>query len=350
MAVITESDLKTAAKNRQFLNSYYFYGKDIAAVESYKKLLVSRLVDKDNETCNLHAFDGKGFDMDKFSDACEALPFFADYVCCTVCDLNAESLNADTLKQLTEIIGNLPSSTVLIFYYTSVDVTDGKKFPTAKNKKLMDAVGKSGGVCNFGLKTPSSLSKEIMAKASKAGCGISREAAIFLAEQCLCNTMLVENELDKLTAYAAGNEITVEMIRALSPRQIETTVFDLAKAITRMDTKTAMRLLDDLTKEQTEPIPILYAVVSSMLDLYRARTAMSCGKGPQDVKDDFGYAKNVQFRVDNAFRDAQGVSLPHLRRCMKILADTDAAMKSSRTNPQTLIEEAIIKMAAGRGR
>ena len=344
MAVITENDLKTAVKNRKFLNSYYFYGKDIAAVENYKKLLVSRLVDKDNEACNLHAFDGKSFDMDTFSDACEALPFFADYVCCTVCDLNAEGLNADTINRLSGIIGSLPESTVLIFYYTSVDVTDGKKFPTAKNKKLMDAVGKSGGVCNFGLKTPSSLSKEIMAKVSKAGCGISREAAVFLAEQCLCNTLMIENELDKLTSYASGNEITVETIKALSPRQIETTSFDLAKAITRMDTKTAMRLLNDLTEEKIEPIAILYAVTGNMLDMYRARTAMSCGKTAQDVKEDFGYAKNVQFRVDNAFRDAQRISLPHLRQCMKILADTDAALKSMKTSPQTLLEEAIVKM------
>lgn len=345
MAVITENDLKTAVKNKKFYNAYYFYGKDIAAAEGFKKLLVSKLVDKDNEVCNLHEFDGRNFDMDAFSDACDALPFFADYVCCTVCDLNAENLNADTLKRLTEIIGNLPESTVLIFYYTSVDVTDGKKFPTAKNKKLMDAVGKVGGVCNFGLKTPSVLAKEIMSKASKAGCGISRDAAVFLAEQCLCNTLMIENELDKLTSYAAGNEITVDIIRALSPRQIDTTAFDLAKAITSMNAQRAMRLFDDLTKEKIEPVPILYAITSSMLDLYRARAAMSCGKTAQDVKEDFGYAKNVQFRVDNAFRDAQRLSLPHLRQCMRILADTDAALKSSRTDPRTLIEEAIIKMA-----
>lgn len=349
MAVITESDLKASIKNRQYKNVYYFYGRDIASLEAYTKSLVSRIVGKSDDTCNLHAFDGKSFDMDIFFDACEALPLFAEHVCCTVCDLNAESLNVDTLSRLIEIAGNLPESTVLIFYYTSVDVTDGKKYPTAKNKKLMDAVGKVGGVCNFGLKTPAALSKDIMAKASKSGCGMSRDAAAFLAQQCSCNMLLIENELNKLTAYAAGNEITVDTVRELSPRQIETTAFDLARAIMRMDTKTAMRLLNDLTEEKTEPIPLLYAVTGNMLDLYRARAAISCGKTPEDVKADFGYAKNVQFRVDNAFRDAHRISQPHLRRCMKILADTDAAMKSSRTNPMTLLEEAIVKMLSAGG-
>ncbi|MCM1023888.1 MAG: DNA polymerase III subunit delta [Prevotella sp.] len=344
MAVVTESDLKLAVKNRSFCRAYYFYGKDIAAVEKYTKAIVSRAVKKEDETYNLHAFDGKNFDIDGFSDACEALPVFADYVCCTVCDLNAEGLSADVLKRITDITADLPETTVLIFYYTSVDVTDGKKFLTAKNKKLADAVGKAGGVCNFALKTPSVLAKEIMAKVSKEGCGISREAAAFLAEQCSCNALAIENEIEKLTAYAAGNEITVDTVKMMSPRQIETTSFDLARAITRMDAKTAMRLLNDLAEEKTEPIAILYAVTGNMLDLYRARAAASCRKTAGDVKEDFGYAKNVGFRVDNAFRDVQKISMPHLRMCVKVLAETDSAMKSMKTDPMILLEEAVVKM------
>ncbi|MCH5350282.1 MAG: DNA polymerase III subunit delta [Oscillospiraceae bacterium] len=350
MAEITESSLKTAIKNGQFERAYYFYGKDIAAVEAYAKKIASKAVDKDNETCNLHSFDGKSFDIDTFSDACEALPFFADYICCMVCDLNAEGLTADTIKRLTEIVSDLPETTILVFYYTSVDVTDGKKYPTAKNKKLMDAVSKVGGVCNFALKSPAALAKEIMAKASKAGCGISKEAAEFLAVQCSCNTLLIENELHKLTSYAEGNEITTDIIRELSPRQIETTTFDLAKAICRMDRRTALRLLNDLTEEKIEPISILYAVTGNMVDLYRARAAISCRKTPANVKEDFGYPKNMLFRVDNAFRDVQKIPMPHLRNCMRILADTDAAMKSSRTDNQILLEEAIVKMLSYGGK
>lgn len=347
MAAITESDLKASLKNRQFLNAYYFYGKDTASVELYAKGLISKLVDKDNADYNLHRFDGKNFDIEMFSDACDGLPVFAEYVCCAVCDLNAESLSAESIKSMVELISDLPESTVVIFYYTSVDVTDGKKYPTAKNKKLMDAVGKAGGVCNFALKTPAVLSKDIMAKVSKAGCGISKEAAYFLAEQCLCDTLMVNNEIDKLTAYAAGNEITSEMIRQLSPRQLDTTSFDLAKALSRMDGKTAMRLLNELNEEKIEPIAVLYAVTGSMIDLYRARAAMASGKAPGDVKEDFGYARNVHFRVDNAFRDVQRISMPHLRECMRILAETDAAMKSLKTPAQTLLEEAVIKMTSG---
>ncbi len=343
MAAVTESDLKRAVKDKSFKRAYYFYGKDVASIEKYVKGFVSRLVKKGDETYNLHSFDGKNFNLDDFSDVCDALPVFAEYVCCTVCDLNAEELSADVLKRVSDIISDLPDTTVLIFYYTSVDVTGGKKFPTAKNKKLMDAVGKVGGVCNFALKTPAALSKEIMAKVSKAGCGITSEAAVFLAEQCSCNMLMIENEIDKLTAYAAGNEITEETVKALSPRQIETTSFDLARAITRMDVKTAMRLFNDLKLEETEPISILYAITGNIVDFYRARAAIASRKNASDVKEDFGY-KNMGFRVDSAFRDAQRISMPHLRMCVRILAETDIAMKSLKTDNMVLLEEAIVKM------
>ena len=269
MAVVTENDIKTAVKNNNYSRAYYFYGKDTVAVEKYTKALSARLVSKDDETYNLHHFDGKNLDIELLSDSCEALPMFAEYVCCVVSDLNAETLNADQLNAVIDIVKNLPDTTVLIFYYTSVDVTDGKKYPTTKNKKLMDAAGKNGSVCNFALKTSDTLSKEIMAAVSKAGCGISRDAARFLAEQCSCNTMIISNEVAKLTAYAQGNEITMDIIRQLSPRQIETTTFDLAKAIMRMDRKTAMRLFNDLIEEKIEPIVILYTITGNLLDMYR---------------------------------------------------------------------------------
>ncbi len=344
MAVVTENDLKLAIRDRKFSRAYFFYGKDAAAAESYTKSIVSRTVKSGDEAYNLHAFDGKNFDMESFSDSCEALPVFAERVCCTVCDLNAEGLPADSLKRLTEIISNLPDTTLLIFYYTSVDVCDGKKYPTAKNKKLMDAVGKVGGVCNFALKTPSVLAKEIMAKVSKEGCGISREAAYFLAEQCSCNTLMIGNETDKLIAYAAGNEITVDTVKALSPGQLDTTSFDLAEAITAMNAASAMKLLGDLKAEKAEPIAILYSVTGSMLDLYRARAALAAGKSAADVKEDFGYAKNLGFRVDKAFKCVQKISMPHIRMCIKTLAETDIAMKSMKTDSMVLLEEAIVKM------
>ncbi len=344
MGLVSEAELKNSIKNNSFAPVYYFYGKNVMAVEAVVKLLISKLVAKGNEIYNLHSFEGKNISLNQLSDSCEALPVFAEYVCCTVCDLNAESLSAEEIKQLTALISDLPQTTVLIFYNTSVDITDGKKYPTPKNKKITDAVSKSGTVCCFSNKIPSELAKDIAAKLNKSGCTITKQNAVYLAELCLCNTMILANELDKLSAYAPGQEITLDIINLVCPRQIEAAAFDIAKAITRLDRKLTMKLLKDLIDLHTEPISILYAVTSNMLDLYRARAAINSGKTAQDVKDDFNCPKNVQFKVDNAFRDVSRMSVAHLRECMKILTETDVAMKSLKTDKQILLEEAMIKM------
>ncbi|MCD7730917.1 MAG: DNA polymerase III subunit delta [Oscillospiraceae bacterium] len=348
MAIVTDSSLRAAIKAGTIDNLYYFYGKDIAAVEKFKKALVEKTVKKGDEACNLRSFDGENFDINEFIDACEALPMFAEYVCCTVSNLNAENIGTGTLNRLIEFIGDIPDTTVLIFYYTSFDVTGGKKYPTTKNKKLMDAVSKKGSVCNFAYKTPDMLSKDIMQKVSKSGSSISKQTAAYLAQICGCDTMILENEISKLIAYSGNIEITKEIVELLCPRQIETTSFDLARAIARHDKTLAMRLLNDLSSERIDPISIMYAITGNMVDLYRAKVALGSGKAPSEVTSDFGYPANIKFRVDNAFRDVRTSSLGHLRKCMQILTETDVKMKSLKTDNMTLLEEAIIRMLSSK--
>ena len=50
------------------------------------------------------------------------------------------------------------------------------------------------------------------------------------------------------------------------------------------------------------------------------------------------------FAAENAFRDCRSMSMDKIRRCLGILSDCDADMKSKRTDPKVLLEEAIAKM------
>lgn len=340
----TLTEFKAALKCDGPQNVYYIYGKDIVSVENSYKLLCSAAVKKGDETYNLHTFDGRNFDFDEFTDACEALPLFADYVLCAVNDLNAEELKAEDLNWLVKFIADIPETTILVFYYTGFDVTAGKKAPTAKNKKISDVAAKKGKVYNFELKTADVLVKEIVSKVNKAGSSISKENAQLLVQLCCNDSLIIKNETDKLLAYCGNNEITASAIDALCPRQIDAKTYKLADAIVRREKFRAMSLLNDLKTELTEPISILYAVTGSMLDMYRAKIAVSSRHTASDVMEDFKYQKNLSFRVNNAFRDVRYYSVRDLRMCLKILTETDVAMKSSKTDRMILLEEAIIKM------
>ncbi len=343
MALVTENNLKTALRNGKTENAYCFYGKNIAEIEKYKNSVVSKTV-KTDDVYNYHFFDGKDFVFDDFYEACEALPAFAEKVCCVVSDLPAFKDKKDMLTDVVKYIPDIPETTVVVFYYTSIDIAEGKKNPSSKYKKLTDAISKKGAVCSFDLKKPEDLAKIIMAQVEKQGGSISKDNAIYLAKLCGCDTMITANETEKLIAYKNGGEITRADIDLVSPRQLEENAFKLASSIARHDKYNSLKILNDLIAEKVEPISIIYAVSGNMFDLYRVKLGIGSRKTIGEIISDFGYIKKLEFRVENAYRDARFYSTAHLRKCMKILTETDYKIKSSNTDSIVLLQEAIVEM------
>lgn len=342
MPFVNDSDLAKSIRNNEFSKVYYFYGKDISTIELYTKRLVKRLVDENNEFC-YHKYDGTKISLSDFYDDCEFLPFGADRSVVTVNDLNAEDLSADDLNFLTDTIANLPDTTTVIFYTTGIDICAGKKFPTTKNKKLVDVCSKNGFSCEFPIKTTAEMCKSITQSCQKQGASISKAACEHLLQLCLNNSVLVNNEINKLCSFVNGGEITIEIIDDLVSKQLDTNAFELAKAAVKFNRKKAMVLLNELFEQQLDCIPVLSALSMSFIDLYRARVAVSSGRTKNDICNDFNY-KGREFAVDNSIRDCSNIPIERIRRCIAILAQTDYELKSARTDGRLLIEKALIKM------
>ncbi|MBR4092575.1 MAG: DNA polymerase III subunit delta [Oscillospiraceae bacterium] len=346
MPQMSVTELNKKLKGKNYSSLYYFYGKDVMSVELYTKTLVKKLVSDDEAVYNFHKFNGKDIDLSEFAETVEALPMFAEYMCITVNDLNAEDLATDDINFLMKILKDIPETTVVIFYNTAIDVCGGKKSLTAKNKKIVDCIAKTGDVCEFAIKTPLELSKQIVASIEKKGSSISSTNAAYIAELCLSDNMLISGEIDKLTSYAKGREITKDDIDSLVSRQVNSSAFDLSKAVVSFNKKKALLLLDELFYQRAEPIAVLSAISMSFMDLYRASLAVVRGIYPADVVTDFSYKANRKFAVDYAFRDCRKINIKHLRKCIKILADTDSALKSSKTDGRILLEKAIVQMVS----
>ena len=79
---------------------YYFYGKDVATLESVVKKLEAKLLTPEQRDLNYHFFDGANLDMSALSDAAEALPMFADRVVIAINDyyLKSDQKSAEPKK------------------------------------------------------------------------------------------------------------------------------------------------------------------------------------------------------------------------------------------------------------
>ncbi|MCM1578824.1 MAG: DNA polymerase III subunit delta [Ruminococcus sp.] len=346
MPAVNEKELQRIIKSKSASGAFYIYGTDSYNIVKYKKALVSSVVSKEDETYNLHEFEGKGLDIQALADSCDGLPMFAPVMCVTVCDLDLESerLSEERLQMLLDTAADLPDTTLLIFYTSSADICGGKKYPTAKNKKLVDVVAKKGTVCAVPVKTRGEAVREIIAEANAIGSPIDEKAAALLYERCLGDMNAVMGELSKLSSYSAGKIIDTAAVELLTPESSDAKGYSLADAAASGNIAYALKLYHELIGNRNEPIYLLYILMGGMNDLYRARLAIDSGKGIADVMNDFGYKKNLEFRVQNAFRSARRASLPRLRRCMEILVQADLDIKSGAGSPEIILEKSITQM------
>lgn len=328
MALLTASALGKTIRENDIDSLYYFYGHDTAALESFTKRLVNKLCPADAQVMNFHKLDGKNLDFPMLTDACEALPFMAERVVVTINDLNIDAVTKDDLDDLKKILDSLGETTTVIIYATGVDLFKNKKYLTDKNKRFADFCEKHGTVCNFEYKRASDLGKSISTYLAKSGCTITKSNAEYLANLCLCDTAFISKELEKLSAYAEGREVTREDIDLLCIRRIESDGYSLAINILRGNAAMVFTRLRELDVQNYEPYAIIGIIGFSLADIYRAKLARSSVRSVADVAKDFSYAKNREFAVKNAYSECGNISAERIRKTLEILSETDLMLKT----------------------
>lgn len=347
MPIITDSELIKSIRSGKILPIYYFWGKDIATMESVAKRLADKLCPDRENSINHRFYSAQNFNLGEFADACEALPMFGDRVLIMLNDINAESLRGDDLNYLTDVLKGIdPETTTVIFYSSGVDLCGGKKNLSPKNKKLADVISKvGGGVTEFAYKRPNELVKYIQSKCSDRLCVIHPKEAENLAAMCLCDILTVNNEIEKLTSYVGKGEITQKIIDLLVSGQLDTDAYKLANAVTLGNANEVFKILPELYAKQAEPIVLTSVISSAFIDLYRASLAYSSGRTQSNLTSDYNY-KGRDFVVKNALRDCRRISLEKLRSCIAIMSECDIDIKSKRTDPKLQLETALVRMLA----
>lgn len=340
MPELTEAELKKQIEQNSFANLYLLHGEEKYLLKRSADRLMRKASGDAFQDFNMQKLDGESVSIDALASAVEALPLFAEQKCVAVTDFDAESRSAQDLAKLYELLDNVPSSTVLIFYLPSV-LIDYKK--STKWKKLLAAVNKVGCTVQFQRKSGPDLQKLLCAAASKRHCTLSRADAAKMVSYCGSDLQTLFNELEKLCAFAGEGEITPKMIEELVTKNLETTVFLLSRAIVAGEYDKAYSILDLLFYQNEEPVSVLAVLSSAYLDLYRVRAAVQSGQSALAPAKYFDY-KGKDFRLRNAERDGGRFSMEMLRQSLDALLEADVALKSARGNRRTVMEKLIAKL------
>ncbi len=340
MAEITEKELKKQLANGMFAPVYLLYGEETFLKQYYAGQIAEKAVAQGFETFNLHKLEGKDTSLDEIVDAAEQLPMMAERTCVLVRDFDLKALKGAQREKLEAFLADLPDTCSVVFWMDTVEVSPRQ---SRDWQALIKLIAKSGSAVCLGRRSAADLARQLTASAKKRGGVLSPDTAAYLISFSGNDLNLLLNELDKLCAYARGREITQSDIEAVCIKSVEATAFDMAKALLRGKYADAYQMLDALFAQKTEPVMIAGALISSYVDMYRAKAALSSGERVEAVAQAFSY-RGREFRLRYAAQDAAHLSLAQLRDCLDVLSQADEALKSTRTDKRLVLEEALLRL------
>lgn len=320
---------------------YVLYGEESYLVAQYADAIAKAAVSEDMGGFNMAKFEGDTATAEQIEEAIDALPLMAERKCVVVRDLDITA--GDTAERLMPLFENPPDTTVTVLMYMQLQPQPTKN---AKWKALLEAADKNGGAAKFSKKTATELAAMLCARAARNNCVLSSANAALLVQQVGEDMLLLGNELDKLSAIADGTEITAELIQRAATKNLEAKVFDLATTILRHRADEAYNLLGMLLQQKEDPIAILAVLIGKYTDMYRMKTAAAASVSADTVKNTFdvSYKKSKVYRLQYASQDAARLTMAQLREKLEVLAHADTLLKSSRAQPQFVLEEAIAKL------
>ena len=145
-------------------------------------------------------------------------------------------------------------------------------------------------------------------------------------------------EIEKLSAYVKGGEVTQADVRAVAIRFPEAKVFEMGECIARREYPKAAAVLQELLDMRTEPIMILAMLGRTMRQLYTARLLLDRGQGTRELMAELDI--RFEFIARRLMTGARGFDALTLRAALRRMAEADLELKSGRSaqGPELLTE------------
>ena len=206
---------------------------------------------------------------------------------------------------------------------------------------VASAVQSAGGTIeHLARLLPQELPGWIAARATLLGVELAPDAITELAAAVGTDSERVDQELAKLSAFAAGARVTGADVRALVSGAIETDVFQLTQAVVRRDSKTALARLDVLLSEGQAPQQIL----ALLLWQFRVLLFASAMKTSADAERMAKAIRSSAYAIGKWQAFARGVSRADIIRAYEVLYATDLAIKTGRTEPENAMTLCVLDL------
>src|SRR5438094_2700542 len=192
---------------------------------------------------------------------------------------------------------------------------------------LLEAVEAAGGsVERIERLAPVEVPGWISARARIHGIKLDGDAVAMLASAVGSDTERVEQEIQKLGAYANGATVTAEPVRTLVSGAIEADVFELTQAVVRKDARTAVATLERLIADGNA----VQQILALLLWQFRVLLFASAMRSNADAERMAKAIRSSPYAIQRATAFARRVTQADVLRAYEAIYATDQVIKTGR--------------------
>jgi DNA polymerase III subunit delta len=301
--------------------AYLLSGSDRPKIARALRRLRDRIGDDSTE--HLSAREANGDDA---VAACNALGLFVGGGRLVIVD-EVERWKADDVKALAAYLAAPAPATVLAL------VAGELKADSA----LAKTVAKAGELLTYDVakrRVPEWVAEQFARLGAKA----DKEACRALVEIVGDDLDELASEIDKLAAWAGGDEITIAAVEELAVGRAETPIFSLTDAWGRRDVGAVLGTTESLLERthRTRSGELLRIAASLVGHVGRVRRCQRLAEEGVRARDAAGRLKMHPFAAEKAFGQAANFSAEELSDAIVRLAELDAAAKGGSRLPSEL--------------
>ncbi len=327
--------LKEDLKQKNPGKFYVIYGEEDYLSRYYFEQLRKILLDELTADFNFHKFTPENFTAMGLSDSLETLPMMAERSLIHVDEVDFFSLQQGEQERITEILSDVPDHCCLVLTYLDFK-------PDKRKKKLWDAMEKNGVLAEFRHQEDRELNTWIARHFRAEGKFIQPGLCDYLRQLCNSSMTRLDGEIRKIVDYSGAQEIVRADIDAVVEPTLEGEVFNITDALAERDFDRAMERLHVLFKMRAEPIVIVGAIAAQMRRLYGAKVL----KSGDELARVYAIAP---WMATKAMTQARRFSQTFCEKGVLLCRDTDLKLKSTRSDPELLVEHLILTLAQEAG-
>jgi DNA polymerase-3 subunit delta len=244
--------------------------------------------------------------------------------------------NAELVDQLLDYLPHLPQTTRLVFLESQ---------SLRSNHRLLRFAEKAenGFVRQFSRPEGSALNRWIERRFESHGGQASPQAVQTLVVNIGNDLALLENEIEKLALYRAGETVEAEDVFLLCPHVAEASIFDLVDALGGRQGKQAAVLLNRKLAEGTDPFYLFAMIVRQFRLLIQIRELGEDGLRPPAIAQRL---RIHPFVAGKLHQQCQRFTLPQLEEIYAHLLETDVGVKTGQAEMTTALHLLVGGLAA----